>query len=99
MVASMINILGLCAHAQRHIELGEAIAPLREQGVLVIGSGSSWHNMRRIKQSGPGAMDNDSKVRPPPHCATLLAVKARPSNTSLAWLSDLQVARVKIKGA
>jgi 4,5-DOPA dioxygenase extradiol len=55
--------LDLSRSFEEHLELGRALAPLRDEGILILGSGNIVHNLRLIRWDGepfPWALEFDA---------------------------------------
>ena len=47
---------------EAHIRLGQALAPLRSENVLIVGSGLSFHNMGAFRASSGGGLDENGNI-------------------------------------
>ena len=56
-----VPVVALSLHssldARVHLSIGKALSPLRDEGVLIVASGVSFHNMRAFDLSGRGGSD------------------------------------------
>lgn len=68
-----------------HLALGRALAPLRSEGVLIIGSGSSYHNLRSFFEDGPNHPREESAQFDAWLRQTMAAPPAQRTQALLDW--------------
>lgn len=70
----MLSMVKCDALMQEHLRMGQAVAPLRDEGVLLFGSGLSYHSMPGFSRNGQAShASSESKARislsfPEPFC-------------------------------
>lgn len=73
-----------------HLAVGQAIAPLRQQGVLMIGSGLSYHNLRQLSpQAKQPSLQFDQWLT-----ETLCTLRGRERQQQLTHWSQAPAARI-----
>lgn len=77
---------------REHLAMGEALAGLRDRGVLIIGSGMSYHNMARFR-SGTDAIDPASRQFDDWLTDTVQATPVQRTDRLIAW-ADAPGARI-----
>ena len=63
--------------AEEHLRMGRALMPLREEGVLLVGSGMSYHNLRSFGPGAAAASDQFDGWLTETVCAPKAAVRER----------------------
>lgn len=89
-----------------HVDLGRRLAPLRDEGVLILGSGNVVHNLRRIEWNKPDAgfdwaerFDDAVAAQLASHAADILNVVEHPDYALAAPTPDHFIPLLYVAGA
>lgn len=77
----VLSLLGSLDSAA-HLRMGRALAPLREEGVVIVGSGASFHNLQAMR----AANFRDTETQRPDNRQAKVIVQYRLCCHAAFWL-------------